>query len=35
MTARTVDQIRFLVTITAMISIAIAMGVAPSLWRAL
>ncbi len=35
MTARTVDQIRFIVTITAMIGIAIAMGVAPSFWRAL
>ena len=31
MTAVTADQIRFLLIITAMISIAVAMGVAPSL----
>ena len=35
MTAKTADKIRFLMTITAMIGIAAAMGVAPSLWTAL
>jgi hypothetical protein len=35
MTAVTVDQIRFLLIITGMIGIAVAMGVAPSLWAAL
>jgi hypothetical protein len=35
MTARTADQIRLFMTITAMIGIAAAIGVAPSLWGAL
>jgi hypothetical protein len=35
MTAVTADQIRFLLIITAMIGIAVAMGVAPSLWALL
>lgn len=35
MTEKTLDQIRFLMTLTAMIGIAVAMGVAPSLWAAL
>jgi hypothetical protein len=35
MTAKTADQIRFLMTITAMIGIAAAIGVAPSLWATL
>ncbi len=35
MTTRTVDQIRLLLMITAMISTAVAMGYAPSLWAAL
>ncbi len=32
MTVKTADQIRFLMMITAMISIAVAMGFARSLW---
>ncbi len=35
MTAKNVDQVRFLVMITAMIAIAAAMGIAPSLWALL
>jgi hypothetical protein len=35
MTATTADQIRFLLTIAAMIGIAACMGIAPSLWAAL
>lgn len=34
-TAKTIDQIRFLMTIIMMITIAAAMGIAPSLWAAL
>jgi hypothetical protein len=35
MTAKNADQIRFLITIAAIIGIAAAVGVAPSLWAAL
>ena len=35
MNARTADQIRLFMTITAMIGIATAIGIAPSLWAAL
>lgn len=35
MNARTADQIRFLITLVAMIAIAAAMGFVPSLWAAL
>ena len=35
MTVRIADQMRFLLMIAAMISIAAAMGIAPSLWAAL
>jgi hypothetical protein len=35
MSARTADQIRFLMTITAIISVATVIGVAPTLWAAL
>jgi hypothetical protein len=35
MTVRTADQIRFLLMIAAMISIAAAMGIAPSFWATL
>ncbi len=35
MSARTADQIRLLMTITALITVATAIGVAPTLWAAL
>jgi hypothetical protein len=35
MTAKTADQIRFLLLLATMISISAAMGIAPMLWRAL
>ena len=34
MTAKTADQIRFLLLLATMISISSAMGIAPMLWRA-
>jgi hypothetical protein len=35
MTVRTVDQIRLLITIAAIISVAVAVGIAPTMWAAL